>query len=70
MKIHRYDEYINESLDLDNKLLDASNKGDVNNVKELLDSGADKEAKDGDGNTPLILASRYEYAEVATRCSC
>jgi len=59
MKIHRYDEYINESLDLDNKLLDASNKGDVNNVKELLDSGADKEAKDGDGNTPLILASRY-----------
>ena len=29
----------------------------------MLDKGADKDAKDNDGNTPLIMASQYGYTE-------
>jgi len=62
--IKRYDEYIRESVDLDIQLLNASKKGYVNKIKELLDRGANKDSKDNAGLTPLIRASRNGNAEV------
>ena len=62
--VKKYIEYITESLDLDKQLLDASQNGDVNKIKELLDSGADKEVKDDDGWTPLAWASNNGHTEI------
>jgi len=62
--VKKYGEYITESVDLDKQLLDTSKNGDVNKVKELLDKGADKEAKDKYGWTPLIYASWYGHTEI------
>jgi len=55
--LRSYPEYIRESLVSDERLLDASNRGDTKKVKELLDSGADIECKDKYGMTPLMKAS-------------
>ena len=45
-----------EALDLG--LLDASLQGDLNKVKEFLKNGANINAKNEEGETPLIIASR------------
>ena len=49
---------------LNERLLDASKNDDVNKVKELLDSGADKDAKNNYGWTPLIRACAHVHLEV------
>ena len=41
-----------------------SERGDVAEVKRLLDAGADVNAKDNDGRTPLYYARISDYAEV------
>ena len=46
---------------------DASRNGDVAEVKRLLASGADVEARDKYGQTPLHIASYHGHAEVAKR---
>jgi len=56
--------------DIDSDLLKASKKGDLNQVKVLLDKGANLNAREhgflaDSGNTPLILASAENHAEVA-----
>jgi len=53
----KYDEYIRESVDLDELLIDASKDGDTNKVEELLDRGANIEARSWYGNTPLSCAA-------------
>ena len=53
-----------ESFDLNNKLLEAAEKGDLKLVKELLDQGADLEAKDKYGRRPLHNAVYYGHLEV------
>ena len=60
-------EYIKENYDLNNELIEASIKGDVDKVKEYLDRGADIEAKDNQyGWTPLICACIYNHTEVVS----
>jgi hypothetical protein len=52
-------------MSLDSELLEAARKGDVRKVRELLDRGADVDARDKYGWTPLHLAAYRGYAEVA-----
>ena len=42
---------------LDRQLLDAAENGDVDEIKSLLAQGASLECRDGNGYTPLLLAS-------------
>jgi len=44
---------------LDHQLLNAVFKGDLASVRMLLDNGADVEAKDANGSTPLVSAAEY-----------
>ena len=46
------------------ELLDNVIIGNINKVKELLLNGADVNFKDEDGNTSLIIASRYGFSEI------
>ena len=46
-------------------LLDSAKAGYLEKVKLLIANGADLNAKNDDGWTPLNLASRYRYLEVA-----
>jgi len=62
--VKRYGEYIRESVDLDIQLLYASGRGDLNKVEELLDNGADKDAKNDYGLSPLMYASSNGETEV------
>lgn len=41
-------------------LMTAANKGQISLIKDLLYSGADIQAKDHDGWTPLMFAARYQ----------
>ncbi len=55
------------SQDLDSQLLEAAEDGETEKVKALLESGADVNAKDLIGLTPLMLAASLGYTEtVAT----
>jgi len=54
--VKKYGEYIKESVDLDQQLLDASRTGDIDQVKELLDGGIDIDTKDKHGYTSLAYA--------------
>jgi len=44
-------------------LLDAAEKGNIEAVKQHLDAGADVNAKDRDGQTPLDLAIQQKKTE-------
>jgi len=49
---------------LDNELLEAAKYGKAQTVKLLIEDGADINAKDKYGNTPLIIAARDDRAEI------
>ena len=55
---------VNKMRKLDAKLLEASEKGNINDVTLLLEVCADIEIKNEMGNTPLILASRSDHEEI------
>lgn len=46
------------------KLLEAVKNNNLEKVKKYLQKGADKNAKDNEGNTALILASINDYPEI------
>lgn len=50
--------------DLDTHLLQAANHGDINSVHSLLQEGANVEAKDQAGSTPLIVAAEQGDAGI------
>jgi len=45
-------------------LFGAAKEGDLDAVKSLIEKGADINAKDSDGRTPLMYASSYGYTEI------
>ncbi|WP_326805794.1 ankyrin repeat domain-containing protein [Streptomyces sp. NBC_01788] len=49
----------------DRALLDAAQRGDVAAVREALAAGADREARDAQGRTPLLRAALADEVEVA-----
>lgn len=50
----------------DNELGDAIVANDIERVRYLLAHGAHADARDGEGNTPLINATRFSFVEIAT----
>src|SRR5271170_7980907 len=50
----------------DNELGDAIVANDIERVRYLLAHGAHPDARDGEGYTPLINATRFSFVEVAT----
>jgi ankyrin repeat protein len=50
-------------------LIEAAQSGDVKAVEAALDAGADVNARDGDGITPLMHATRGERPEIANPAS-
>ena len=46
-------------------LLNASQSGELEEVKRLLNAGAEVNTKDNDGRTALMAASRYGHTEIA-----
>ena len=49
----------------DISILDAAEKGNIEAVKQHLADGADVNAKDGGGDTPLDWAIKYNHTENA-----
>jgi ankyrin repeat protein len=47
---------LREKMTLNEDLIEAASRGDLEKVKELLDRGADVNARDNNGKTPLDLA--------------
>src|SRR5688572_4864460 len=54
-----------QNASLNAQLLDAAGKGDVAAVRSLLERGADIEADNGRGGTPLYVAAEQGHAGVA-----
>ena len=54
-----------QNASLNARLLEAAGKGDVATVKALLDQGADVDADNGRGGTPLYVAAEQGHAGVA-----
>jgi ankyrin repeat protein len=50
---------------LDQKLIEAAENGDIVSAKALITKGANVNAKDEDGATPLIIAARKNDVEMA-----
>ena len=53
--------------DLDKKLLQASRKNDSEQVKKLIKAGADVNARDENGYTPLLFAAFWGYTEIVEK---
>lgn len=53
------------SADISSDILSAAARGDAAQVTVLLSSGANVEARDRDGRTPLLLATHGNHVEVA-----
>ena len=51
-------------MDIKKSFFEACQNGDMEKIKFLIEKGADIEAKNNYGNTPLILTSRYGHIEV------
>jgi ankyrin repeat protein len=52
--------------DVNKSLLEAAERGSVEDVEDLLEKGADVNAKDEFERTPLMLSALEGHAEVAT----
>ena len=53
-----------EEMDIRNSFFETCKGGDIEKIKLLLEKGANIEAKDSYGNTPLVWASWSGYIEV------
>jgi ankyrin repeat protein len=53
-----------ERLNDSGRFLRAAEKGNLDEVKKLLNQGIDVNIKDNEGNTALILASLYGHLEI------
>ncbi|MGO3506832.1 MAG: ankyrin repeat domain-containing protein [Brachybacterium tyrofermentans] len=49
---------------LAHSMLDAARRGDSAQLLPLIDQGAPVDLRDGDGNTPLMLAAYHGHAEL------
>ncbi|MBW4637992.1 MAG: ankyrin repeat domain-containing protein [Gloeocapsa sp. UFS-A4-WI-NPMV-4B04] len=49
---------------IDDKLLLAIARGDIDKVKNLIDQGANVNKKDNHGNSPLDIAKYREHTEI------
>ena len=45
-------------------LFNAAQKGNIEDIKRLIENGADVNAKDGDGNTPSQVAKTDEIKQL------
>lgn len=48
----------------DKQLLHAAMDGNLAEVEQLINNGADVDVADGDGDTPLHVATLYDYTEI------
>ena len=51
--------------ELNDKLIDAVKNGDIKNVRELIENGADVNAKDKNNETAVEIAIRRGYHQIA-----
>ena len=56
---------VEANTEADNALIDAAQRGSIESVKQHLDAGADVNAKDNNGGTPLDVAIQLKRTEIA-----